>query len=150
MKQPPAHIKRRRADYLARRSECEYHSALRLSGITPGWLSGVGWTPHDELAPTEVDHLFGRNGVEDDAEHASNYMAAHWIVHNWKTDHDRLGRILAIWWKHALRFDEPDGWEPERMSRVFGQDVLDWLENQSEQVPELFRGLIAEVIEGDQ
>lgn len=129
-----AEVKRRRAEYLAAHPQCEYTQAIGPKTNFPG-----------NFPATEVDHIFGRNGPEDAAEHPSNYMAADHAVHSWKTDNDRDGRIVAIWWKH--RHGELDC---DRIKAVFGQWPLGWLSNQLDKdgLPWWIREMAEEVLDG--
>jgi hypothetical protein len=111
---------------------CEYSLATGPDFDFNVW-AGLG-SLHLTNKTTEIDHIWGRNGKSDDVELSSNYMAANAIPHVWKTDNDVPGRILALWWKWQDRERTPEDWDPDRMSRVFGQQVLGWLENKLDRV----------------
>lgn len=119
--------KNRRALYLATHPICEYTRAAAGQFDFHEWAGTTGpWRTERRPRATEIDHIFGRRGQPADVEHPSNYIATSRIPHQWKTDCDRAGRVLAIWWKWK---SEGIGWDPERMSSVFGQNILGWLEN---------------------
>jgi len=144
MKRQSAAARKRRAAYLAQHPECEYTLAAAgdIDFFAYAGMSG-SWRYQTRPQSTEIDHIFGRRGTEEDVEHPSNYIACHTIPHKWKTDNDRDGRILAIWWKQQTgEFDE------ERASRVFGQRVLGWLENKlnSGVLPDWIQGRAEEVV----
>ena len=149
MKRPPAHIIARRSEYLARNPWCEYSLAIGRDFDCWRWAGLEGsWRHQRKPQSTETDHLGGKTGPEDAVEHPSNYMAAHSIPHSWKTDNDRDGRIVALYWKWLHRNHLPDGWDLDRMQAVFGQRPLGWLENQlSKDLPVWVRIRAQEVLE---
>ena len=148
MKRPSAAVRNLRAEYLAHHPLCEY--TLAAAGDIDFFAhAGLGgsWRYQKRPQATEIDHIFGRRGKEEDVEHASNYIATHTIPHKWKTDNDRDGRILAIWWK--LQTDDLD---VERVSRVFGQNVLGWVDNKlnTVELPEWIRQRALEVVNANE
>ena len=136
----------RRALYLAAHPICEYTLAAAGQFDFHRWAGITGPCRKDpnRATATEVDHIFGRRGRANDVEHPSNYFATARIPHQWKTDNDRDGRILAIWWKWR---QGGVGWDPQRMSDVFGQNILGWLANKTTELEPWLVRRAAQVLE---
>ena len=149
MKRPSAYARQQRSAYLGSHPLCEYSLAIGRDFDCFKWAGMESSWRYQRKTPqsTEIDHLWGRNGPEDAVEHPSNYMAAHSIPHKWKTDNDRDGRIVALYWKWLHKDKEPEGWDLDRMRAVFGQRPLGWLANQlAKEVPVWVRTRAEEVL----
>lgn len=122
--------KSQRDSYRESHKFCEYSLAVGRDFDFFAW-SGNDVIRRRATAPraNELDHIWGRNGKEEDAEHPSNYMAACSAAHQWKTENDVAGRIIALYWKWLHRDTDPEGWELDRVHRLFGKIPLGWLEN---------------------
>tara|TARA_R110002020_G_scaffold135552_2_gene302716 strand:- start:6210 stop:6674 length:465 start_codon:yes stop_codon:yes gene_type:complete len=142
--------KAQRVDYMQKHPLCEYTLATGRDFDFFVWCGNERTWRHQRRAQTtEVDHIFGRQGREEDVEHPSNYMASHTFPHKWKTDNDGHGRIVALWWKWLYKETAPEGWDLDRMQRVFGQRPLGWLANQMEKdLPIWIRTRAEEVLDG--
>lgn len=138
-----------RSAYLLAHPVCEYTLAAGRHFDFFDWAGLAGtWRHHRRAQSTEVDHIFGRRGPVEAVEHPSNYMACHTIPHKWKTDNDRDGRIVALYWKWCRGGDH---WDLDRMQRVFGQRPLGWLENQLEKdLPQWVQWMAQEVLGKEQ
>jgi hypothetical protein len=142
--------KQQRGDYLAAHPLCQYTLAAGRDFDFFVWAGNEhSWRHQRRAQATELDHIWGRSKLEENSEHPCNYMAAHTFAHKWKTDNDRNGRILALYWKWLTRDREPAGWNLDRMQMVWGQRPLGWLHNQmSKELPVWIKTRAEEVLDG--
>lgn len=140
-------------EYRTRYPHCQYTMALLEAGGTK--LAGVPYKWANRKKPCkpvlQLDHIYGRRGP---SEVWSNYMMSCSIVHEWKTNHSALGRIVATWWKlrmHLMGRSSIDRrhFDLDAMRAVYGKNPVAMCEywNETMDIPGWASQMVMDTVE---